>query len=188
METRVEKAQKKKKEFKKQIFGIPKMLFFLILSLLMYMFTLFLWGRMLSGTVYYDLVETIVTINIMAIAFFLGLGYMNFKFLIVLVKSFLKIMFTVWIVIIVQFSSMEQIEQNAWIVLSAFFFVYLEVLLDINDCLFQIKDDFKMPKIKFLTSTFIKENSLSISIVLLSIINGGLSYFIVDILNAIRVV
>jgi len=98
---------------------------------------------------------------------------MNLKFLIFIAKSLMmKIMFTVWVVIIVQFSSMGQIEQNVWVILSAFFFVYLEVLLDINDCLFQIKNNFKIPKIKFITTTFIKENSIALPIFCLGIINS----------------
>lgn len=187
MITRIEKELKRKKELKKRILGIPKMLLFLIISLLVYMSSMALWYKMLSGTNYYDLVETIVTINTMAVGLFMALGYMNLKFIIVLVKSLLKIMFTVWVVVIVQFSTMQQIDQNAWIILSAFFFVYLEVLLDINDCLHQVKSDFKVTRLKFLNSTFIKENSLSLSILLLSIINGVLSYFIVDLLNAVKI-
>ncbi|KOP65571.1 hypothetical protein AMS62_10170 [Bacillus sp. FJAT-18019] len=186
METRVEKYRKRKQEFRKLILGVPRMLFFLIISLFAYMISILLWTKSLSGTVYYDLLGTIITINLMAVGLFMGICYMNIKFFIVLVKSLLKIMFTVWIVIIVQFSSMEQLIQNVWIILSAFFFVYLEVLIDINDSLFQVKDDFKVPKFKFLTSTFLKDNSISISILFLSIINGILSFFIIDVLNAIK--
>jgi hypothetical protein len=149
------------------------------------MSTLLFWAKSLKGTAYSELLDTILTLNLMAIGLFMALGYMNLKFIIVIFKSLTKIMFTVWVVIIVQFSTMNQIDQNAWIVLSAFFFVYLEVLLDINDCLFQVKDDFRIPKIKFITSTFIKENSLSISILCLSIINSALSYFIINLLGAI---
>lgn len=186
MITRVEKEIKRKQEFKNQMLSIPKMLIFLIISLLIYMATMALWYKALSGTIYYDLVGTIVTINLMAVGIFMALGYMNLKFLIVIVKSLLKIMFTVWVVVIVQFSTMQQTDQNAWIILSAFFFVYLEVLLDINDCLHQVKEDYKITRIKFVNSTFIKENSLSLSILLLSFINGVLSYFIVDLLDAIK--
>jgi hypothetical protein len=185
METRVEKTLKRKKEFRKQILSIPKMLIFLVISLLAYMFSLLLWTKSLKGTAYSELIDTILTTNIMAIALFMALGYMNLKFIIVIFKSLIKIMFTVWVVIIVQFSSLEQIEQNAWIVLSAFFFVYLEVLLDINDCLFQVKDDFHIPKLKYVTSTLIKDNSVSISILCLSVINSALTYFIIDLLKAI---
>lgn len=152
------------------------------------MFTLLLWSKTLHETVYFDLLDTVITINIMAVGLFMGLGYMNLKFLIVIIKSLMKIMFTVWVVLIVQFSSMGQIEQNAWVILSAFFFVYLEVLLDINDCLFQVKDNFQIPKIKFITSTFIKENSIALSIFSLGIMNSILSYFIVDLFDAIKVV
>ncbi len=188
METRTEKTQKRKREFRKQVLSIPQMLLILIISLLFYMSSLVLWVKTLYGTVYFDLLDILLTMNIMALGLFMGLGYMNLKFLIVLVKSMLKIMFTVWVVLIVQFSSLGQIEQNAWIILSAFFFVYLEVLLDINDCLFQVKDDFKIPKIKFITSSFIKENSISLSIIFLCLINLILSYFIIDLLEAIKIV
>ncbi|NGM84787.1 hypothetical protein G5B47_20500 [Paenibacillus sp. 7124] len=188
METRIEKSKKRKKEIRKQVLSIPKMLIILIISFFIYILTLVLWANTLKGTAYYDLLDTILKIYIMTVGFFMGLGYMNLKFIIVLVKSLIKIMFTVWVVIIVQFSSMEQVEQNIWIILSAFFFVYLEVLLDINDCLFQVKDDFRIPKIKFLTSTFIKENSISLSIMCLGIINSILSFFIVDLLDATKLV
>ncbi|WP_090998981.1 hypothetical protein [Paenibacillus sp. OK003] len=185
METRVGKTLKRKTEFRKQLLSIPKMFIFLVISLLAYMFSLLLWTKSLKGTAYSELLDTILTTNIMAIGLFMALGYMNLKFIIVIFKSLIKIMFTVWVVIIVQFSSLDQIEQNAWIVLSAFFFVYLEVLLDINDCLFQVKDDFQIPKLKYVTSTFIKDNSISISILCLSVINSALSYFIIDLLKAI---
>lgn len=187
METRTGKAQKRKIELRKQILSVPRMLIILICSLLFYMFTLVLWSKTLHQTVYFDLLDTIITINIMAVGLFIGLAYMNLKFLIVIFKSLIKIMFTVWVVIIVQFSSMEQVEQNVWVVLSAFFFVYLEVLLDINDSLFRIKDDIKVPKVKFITS-FIKENSIALSIICLGIMNAILSYFIVDLLEAIKII
>lgn len=185
METRIDRNQKRKEEFQRQILSIPKMLIFLVISLFVYLLSLLLWAKSLQGTVYCDLLDAILTLNVMAIGVFMLLGYMNLKFIIVIFKSLIKIWLTVWVVIIVQFSSMDQIEQNAWIILSAFFFVYLEVLLDINDCLFQVKDDFRIPKIKYITSTFIKENSLSISILCLSIINSALSHSIIDLLKAI---
>lgn len=188
MESRTEKIQKRKREIRKQILGIPKVLFILIVSLLLYMLTFKLWGIRLNETVYFELFETIVRINIMAVGIFMAIGYFNLRFFITLVKSFLKILFTVWVVVIVQFSSMGQVEQNVWIILSVFFFVYLEVLLEINDCLFQVKENFELPKLKFITSTFIKENSLALSIMCLAVINAVMSFFIIDLLNAIKVV
>ncbi|MFC0216622.1 hypothetical protein ACFFK0_29935 [Paenibacillus chartarius] len=186
METRIEKTTKRRREFRKQIWGIPKMLFILLLSLLFYLFTLILWGKNLNGSVFSDLIETIFVINISAVGLFMAVGYFNLKFLVTIIKSLLKIMFTVWVVMIVQLSSLEQTEQNVWIVLSAFFFVYFEVLVDINDCLFQIKDGFKLPKASFINSEFIKENSIAISIMCLSIINIILSHYIVDLLHTLK--
>lgn len=187
METRVERAQKRKAEVRRQVWKIPQQLFFLMISLLAYTFSLAFWYRALSGTEFYDMLDTIIRINIATIGLFIGLGYMNLRFFIVLVKSLTKILFTVWIVLLVQFSSMDQVEQNAWILLSAFFFVYLDVALEINDSLFQVKDDFKVPKLHFITAAFIREHSIAISILLLSIINGVLSHYIIGLLEVIKV-
>lgn len=137
---------------------------------------------------YSDLLDGgLITINIMAVGLFMILGYMNLTFLIVLVRSALKILFTVWVVVIVQFSVMDQIEQNVWIILSAFFFVYMEVLFELNERLHQVKDTFSIPKIKFLTATIIKDHSLSISIFFMSIINFFLCYSIINLLEHLQI-
>lgn len=188
MQTRTEKSRKRKQEFRNEIIGIPIRLLFLIVSLLIYMFTLILWEKLFHGTIYYNLMHTIINTNIVIVSLFVIIGYSNLTFLIIIVKSLLKILFTVWIAIIVQFSSFEQVEKNAWILLYAFAFVYLEVLLEINNYLFKIKGDFRMPKMEFLTSTFIRKNSISISILLVSIINGILTYFIIKLLDLTKFV
>lgn len=160
----------------------------LIVSLVFYLISLGFWEKALKGTIYYGLLDSIVTINIMTVVLFMALGYMNLKFIIILVKSALKILFTVWVVVIVQFSTLDQIEQNVWIILSAFFLVYMEVLLELNDCLHQVNDNFRIPKIKFITAIFIKENSLSISIFFMSIINVFLSYSVINLLEHLKLI
>ncbi|SFB25270.1 hypothetical protein SAMN05216312_1051 [Cohnella sp. OV330] len=182
MQTRTERTIQRKREFRKQVLITPKLIFSLFFCLIFYSISQLILTQPLKGTSYDEIVGGITKVNIMAIGIFCIAGFTNIKILVVLIKSILKIMFTVWMVTIIQFSKLEQIEQNVWIILSSFFFVYLEVLLELNDVLFQIPE-FQNKKIKFLNSNFLRAYSVPISIFALSLINILLSFFIIDLLK-----
>src|SRR5690606_21036027 len=95
-----------------------------------------------------------------------------------------RIGFTVWVVLLVQLSSMNQIEQNIWIIICAVFFVYFEVLTDFNT-LFHEFDGYQSSLVGFFNSEFLKEYSVPLSIILTAIINVIMSFFIIDLLKTI---
>ena len=183
--TRVEERKLKKKAFWNEVLFAPKLVITLLLSFVLYAFSMAFILTPLNGTPYSTMADGMITINVMAIGIFMLVGFTNIKLLVVFIKSLLKIMFTVWLVTIIQFSKLNQVEQNVWTVLSAFFFVYLEVLLELNDFLFQVPD-FQSKKIHFLNNNFLKKYSIPISITFLSFINFILSFFIVDLLKIIN--
>ncbi|WP_256762171.1 hypothetical protein [Cohnella sp. WQ 127256] len=186
MESRTERGQARRREFWKQILFTPKLLLTLLISVILYVLSLFLLMSPLDGAPYKDLVDGIIKINILTILIFVIVGFTNIKIIVIFVKSIIKILFTVWLVTIIQFSKLEQMEQNVWIVLSSFFFVYLEVLLEVNDFIFQVPS-FQNRKITFLNDTLLKDYSIPTSITILAFINMALSFAIVDLLKAINI-
>lgn len=187
MLSRAERIKREKVENRKHLLSLPKVFLFLIVSIVIYLSSLFLWVKALEGTTYSDLLEFIIQINIISVGLFIAIGCSKSKFLIVIIRSLLKLLLTVWVVLIVQFSSMNSMGQSVWLIGLPFFFVYLEVLLDINDVLNQVKKDFAIPKMKFVNGDMLKNHSIAISIIFLAVLNVVISYFIGDLLEAITV-
>ncbi|WP_210190656.1 hypothetical protein [Paenibacillus uliginis] len=129
--------------------------------------------------------ENLFEINFAIIALFMMIGYARLKYLNIVIESLFKILFTVWVALIVQFSSLNQIEQNAWIIVSVFAAAYLEVLIKVNDY-FHDMSDFQHKKIKFLNKKFIVNLSIPLSLITLSAINIFISYLIKDLLLRIN--
>ncbi len=162
----------------------PKLLLFLATSFIIYLLSTGLWVRTLYHSTYKDLIDTALTINIMSVGFFIIVGFANIKPIVIFFKSLIKIAFTVWVVLLVQFSALSQEEQKAWVILCGLFFVYLEVFLDFNDMFHGLKE-FQSNKIKFLNNKFFEDYSLPLSLLLTSLLNIILSFFIIDLLNAL---
>jgi hypothetical protein len=162
------------------IFGMS-----LIISILIYGLSLYLWGRTLKGTIYFSLLENLFEINIAIIGLFMMIGYARLKYLNIVIESLFKILFTVWVAFIVQFSSINQIDQNTWIVVSVFAVAYLEVLIKVNDY-FHDMSDFQNKKIKLLNKKNVVNLSIPLSIITLSAINIFISFAVKDLLVTIN--
>lgn len=184
MESR--KIKHKRNRFNLQDFLIDNFILVVsvFVSILTYGFSLILWGRVLKGTIYFDLLDSLLEINIVVIGLFMMIGYVRLKYLNIVIESLFKILFTVWVALIVQFSSLDQIEQNAWIIVSVFAAAYLEVLLKINDY-FHDMADFQHKKYKFLNKKNVANFSIPLSIITLSVINIFISYSVKDLLVTI---
>ncbi|MEY9094396.1 hypothetical protein [Paenibacillus sp. RC84] len=181
MESR--KTKHKRNRFNLKLFLIDNFIFWLsfFISIIIYGSSLLLWERILKGTIYFDLLENLLEINIAVIGLFMMIGYARLKYLNIVVESLFKILFTVWVALIVQFSSLNQIEQNAWIIVSVFAAAYLEVLIKINDY-FHDMADFQHKKYKLLNKKLVVNLSIPLSIITLSAINIFISYSVKDLL------
>ncbi|MGG1519036.1 hypothetical protein ABE504_26735 [Paenibacillus oryzisoli] len=184
MESR--KTKHKRNRFNLKHFLIDNFVFWLsfFISIMIYGLSLLLWGRILKGTIYFDLLGNLLEINIAVIGLFMMIGYARLKYLNIVIESLFKILFTVWVALIVQFSSLNQIEQNAWIIVSVFAAAYLEVLIKINDY-FHDMADFQHKKYKLLNKKFVVNLSIPLSIITLSGINIFISYSVKDLLVTI---
>ncbi|MEK9197075.1 hypothetical protein ACH0B5_14045 [Ureibacillus sp. 179-F W5.1 NHS] len=180
MLSRAERIKREKVENRKHLLSLPIVFLSLIVSIVIYLSSLFLWVKAIEGTTYSGVLESIIQINMIAVGLFIALGCLNLKFMTVIIRSLLKLLFMIWVVLMVQFSPMAQ---NMWLIILPFFFVYLEVLLDIHGGLLQMK----FSKIKFMSADFLKNHSVAISIIILAVINVVLSYFIDDLLETITV-
>lgn len=181
MESRKIKHKRNKFDLKK--FLIDNLIFWLsfFISVLIYGFSLYLWGRTLKGTIYFSLLDSLFDVNIAVIVLFMIIGYARLKYLNIVIESLFKILFTVWVVLVIQFSSLNQIDQNVWLIVSVFAAAYLEVLIKVNDY-FHDMSDFQNKKIKFLNKKFIVNISIPLSLITLSIINIFISYSIKELL------
>lgn len=184
MESR--KVKHKRSKFSLSQFTIDNLIFWLsfIISISIYGLSLYSWGRILKGTIYFSLLGNLFEVNIAVIALFVIIGYVRLKYLNIVIESLFKILFTVWVALIVQFSSLNQINQNAWIIISVFAAAYLEVLIKVNDY-FHDMPDFQRKKFKFLNKKFVVNLSIPLSLITLSVINIFISYSIKDLLLTI---
>ncbi|MBD8026010.1 hypothetical protein H9636_05000 [Ureibacillus sp. Re31] len=187
MLSRAERIKREKVENRKHLLSLPKVFLFLIVSIVIYLSSLFLWVKALEGTTYSELLESVIQMNIIAVGLFIALGCLNWELITVIIRSLLKIVFMVWVVLMVLFFPMSSMGESVWLIGLPFFFVYLEVLLDINDVLNQVKKDFAIPKMKFVNGDMLKNHSIAISIIFLAVLNVVISYFIGDLLEAITV-
>lgn len=184
MEPRRIRHAVKQSKIKKIIISNSILFLGLFLSIFIYGSSIVLWGKVFKGTPYFELLEGLFTINFQIIGIFIMLGYVRIRYVNLIFESIVKILFTVWIVVIFQFSTKSQLEQNAWIVTSAFTFIYLEVLLKINDYFYDM-NEFQNKRIKFLNKQFVQKLSVPLSIVSLAIINALISLAITDLLTRI---
>ncbi|NEW08365.1 hypothetical protein GK047_20410 [Paenibacillus sp. SYP-B3998] len=183
-ENRQERFARKKKETRFYVFRVMTTPIYLIPSVIVYFSSFLLWIYDLRGSSYYHLLQPIVELNISILGLFIIVSSANIPFVTSFTRSLLKILLTGWVVILIQFSKLDQLDQSVWIVLSGFAFIYLEVLFDINDCLQKVKE-FQFKKVRFFNGSFIKSHSIPITIVAVAVINLILSYFISDLLKSI---
>lgn len=183
MLSRAERIKREKVENRKHLLSLPKVFLFLIVSIVIYLSSLFLWVKAIEGTTYSELLESVIQMNIIAIGLFIALGCLNWKLITVIIRSLLKILFMVWVVLMVLFFPMSSMGQSVWLIGLPFFFVYLEVLLDIHGGLLQVKTS----KMKFISADLIKNHSVAISIIFLAVLNVVISYLIDDLLEAVTV-
>ncbi|RJX41328.1 hypothetical protein D3P09_04920 [Paenibacillus pinisoli] len=177
METRTERTLRKRKKFWKDILSPPKLLLFLILSFILYMLSMITWVKAINDAVNYEMLISILTVNIVTVSIFMVVGFANIKPVVLFVKSLGRIAFTVWVVLLVQHLTNDQAEQNLFIIICTLFIVYLEVLLDINDMFHQITN-YQSIKFRFLNTKFLQDYSIPLSILTLAIMNVILSSFI----------
>jgi hypothetical protein len=156
----------------------------LFLSIIIYGCSLLVIRDKFKGTPHFVLLEDFFENGFVVLGIFIMLGYTRHKYLNLIVESSVKVLFIVWVVLVLQFSSRPQLEQNAWIVGAAFTFIYLEVLLRLNDYFFDIKQ-YQCKKIKFIDTIFIRNLSVPFSIASLAIVNILISFPIEDLLDII---
>jgi len=90
METRIKKNQKRRREFRRVILTGPKFLILIGLTFFIYLLSMVLWVKALSGTELMGILAPIITVNITAIGFFIMVGSDTFGFLHILSKHFLR--------------------------------------------------------------------------------------------------
>ncbi|WP_166246580.1 hypothetical protein [Paenibacillus turpanensis] len=187
METRTQKNERKRREIRKMILVGPKLLISIGLTFFIYLLSMVLWVRALNGTELMGVLAPIITVNIAAIGFFIMVGSGHLRFFAYFTKSFFKILFTAWVVVIIQFSVVDKLTQNVWVLFSVFFFVYFEVLLELNDFFLNVREvNVRWKWLSFINNDFINSNSIVLSIITLAVINAGISYFIEDLIKTIN--
>jgi len=88
--------------------------------------------------------------------------------------------------LIVQFSVVDKLTQNVWLLFSVFFFVYFEVLLELNEFFLNVrKVNVRWKWLSFINNDFINNNSIVLSIITLAVINAGISYLIEDLVKTL---
>jgi hypothetical protein len=133
----------------------------------------------------YELVYPLQSMYLTVFGFYIMITSGKTDILTSIMKAFMKLVFNVWIVLIIMFSSLDSVERNAWIIGSTFFIVYLEALLEISERLQNLKH-FKLKKMKkFINHEFIVKNASQISIIVLAVLHSIIPFFLLDVLNDI---
>jgi len=146
---------------------------------------LFSVGTWINRYINYDLFELIKYLQIFYltdIGIFLIITSANKKNFNQIAKSFIKLFFSVWIMIFVLISSISQLEQNIYIAYLTFIIGYLEVLFELNDI---IKESILVINLNVLKLRYTKNETLSnasqpLTILIVSIMHIILSFVIQD--------
>jgi hypothetical protein len=133
----------------------------------------------------FELIQYLQTFYISMVGFFIMVSAAGFKLLNQLCKSFFKLFFTVWIMAFIMISTLEQVEQNIYIIYATFIIGYLEVLFEINDIVVNNISYLKLDKLgfKFTDNKSLTILSIPLTVIIVSILHIILAFGVDRALN-----
>ena len=183
METRVERRNRIKRDFKKKILGIPILIILYVISNFILSLSNIYITFKLSEKGFEELGKELTQFVQLAVLLSSLVCYANLEFLMLIVKSVFRLLLTVWIVLVITLSKLSSLDQGSILVLCTVFYVYFEVFYEINTYIYK-KNDVLIFKMK-IKKEHIQNYSIPTSIILVSIINILIAYPLDDFIKSI---
>ncbi len=119
-------------------------------------------------------------IYICTIGFFYFVTASQNRLILIILKSFIKISFSVWIISFVLISSMESYEQNVYVIFLGIFIGYFEAFIEIHDFLNKDLQNVYLEKLKYINKDSFNILSRPFTILIISIIHIIMAFFVSD--------
>lgn len=149
-----------------------------IFSYLLLFFSVGVWFFRYRNFQLIDFMKYLQTFYLMMVGFFIMVSGANIKLLNQLCKSFFKLFFTVWIMAFIMISTLDQVEQNIYVIYATFIIGYLEVLFEINDIVINNISYLKLDKLgfRFTDNKSLTSLSIPLTIIIVSMLHIILAF------------